>query len=427
MTRGRQATLIAVVAAAAFAAGLGAMRWFVDSPPAGGPAAGPAVPAEREILYWVAPMDKNYRRDKPGKSPMGMDLVPVYADAAPPEDEDVVVIDPAVVQNLGVRTTTAERGVLPRRIETVGYVQYDENTMQHVHTRVEGWIESLGVQAAGDPVVEGQVLFEIYSPTLVNAQREYVAARTQGDRELQAASEERLAALGLPAEQIAELAKGGEPRQRVRVLARHAGVTTHLGVREGIFVTPATHVLSIANLSRVWVHAEVFERHAAWVKTGQPAEVELEHRPGERWQGTVDYIYPELDPQTRSLKVRIAFANPVRTLRPNMFARVTLRSADPEPVVHIPRQALIRGGEFDRVAVSLGNGRFRSVRVVAGIEAGDRVEVRAGLKAGARVVISGQFLIDSESNLATALARADATGDAEGEAPASGGGHHQHH
>ena len=424
MTLARQTALIAAVAAAAFAVGLGAARWLGGQPP---PAAS-AASAEREILYWVAPMDKNYRRDKPGKSPMGMDLVPVYADEAPPDDEDVVVIDPTVVQNLGVRTATAERGALPRRIETVGYVQYDENTMEHVHTRVEGWIESLGVQAAGDPVAEGQVLFEIYSPTLVNAQREYVAARTQGDRQLQAASKERLAALGLPARQIAELTNGGKPRQRVRVLSRHAGVTTHLGVREGIFVTPATHVLSIANLSRIWVLAEVFERQAAWVETGQPASVELEHRPGEHWRGTVDYIYPELDPRTRSLKVRIAFANPVRTLRPNMFARVTLQSGDHEPVVHIPRQALIRGGDFDRVALSLGAGRFRSVRVVAGIEAGDRVEVREGLKAGARVVISGQFLIDSESNLATALARADgAPAEDEAEAPASAGGHHHHH
>ena len=419
MTSARQSTLIALVAVVAFAAGLGAMRWLADPAPS-------AAPAAREILYWVAPMDQNYRRDKPGKSPMGMDLVPVYADDAPPEDEDVVVIDPTVVQNLGVRTAIAERGVLPRRIEAVGYVQYDENTMQHVHTRVEGWIESLGVQAAGDPVAEGQMLFEIYSPTLVNAQREYVAARTRGDRGLQAASEERLAALGLPAQQIAELAQSGEVHQRVRVLAQHEGVTTHLGVREGIFVTPATHVLSIANLNRVWVLAEVFERQAAWVAIGQPATVELEHRPGERWQGAVDYIYPELDPKTRAVKVRIAFANPVHTLRPNMFARVTLRSAAAEPVVHIPRQALIRGGDFDRVAVSLGDGRFRSVRVVAGIEAGDRVEVREGLEAGARVVVSGQFLIDSESNLATALARVDDTGDAEREAPADGGGHHHH-
>ena len=421
----RNVALLAILVAAAFAAGLGAARWLT-------PVRAAPAEAERKVLYWVAPMDKNYRRDKPGKSPMGMDLVPVYADEAPPEDDDVVSIDPAVVQNLGIRTAAAERGALQRRIETVGYVEYDENTMQHIHTRVEGWIESLGVQAAGDPVAKGQLLFEIYSPTLVNAQREYLAAKTQGNRELQAASLERLVALGMPATAIDELTRSGKPQQRIRIPSAADGVTTHLGVREGIYVTPATHVLSLADLNRVWVLAEVFERQAAWVAPGQRAEVELEHRPGERWHGSVDYIYPELDPQTRTLKVRIAFANPVYTLRPNMFARITLFGDDSAPVVHIPRQALIRGGAYDRVAIALGSGRFRAVRVVAGIEAGDRVEVREGLDAGQLVVTSGQFLIDSESNLATALARSDddsspATRDSEPERKTHAGHGHHHH
>ena len=394
----RKLTIPGIFVAAAFAAGIGVAYWF-------GGAAEPSAEAERKVLYWVAPMDRNYRRDKPGKSPMGMDLVPVYADEAPAEDDDVVVIDSAVVNNLGVRSVAAERGVLQRRIETVGYVEYDEDTMQHVHTRVEGWIESLRVQAAGDPVAKGQTLFELYSPTLVNAQREYLAAKAQGNRELQAASRERLVALGMPAAEIDELDRTNQPRQRVRIPAAVDGVTTHLGVREGYHVTPATHVLSIADLDRVWVQAEVFERQAAWVAPGQRAEVRLEHRPGEQWEGVVDYVHPELDPRTRTLKARIAFANPVRALRPNMFARVTLLGEDAAPVVHVPRQALILGGDFDRVVVDLGNGRFRSVRVVAGMEAGERVEVREGLEAGQMVVVSGQFLIDSESNLATALAR----------------------
>lgn len=394
----RKLTIPGILVAAAFAAGIGVAYWF-------GGAAEPAAEAERKVLYWVAPMDRNYRRDKPGRSPMGMDLVPVYADEAPAEDDDVVVIDSAVVNNLGVRSVAAERGVLQRRIETVGYVEYDEDTMQHVHTRVEGWIESLRVQAAGDPVAKGQTLFELYSPTLVNAQREYLAAKAQGNRELQAASRERLVALGMPAAEIDELDRTNQPRQRVRIPAAVDGVTTHLGVREGYHVTPATHVLSIADLDRVWVQAEVFERQAAWVAPGQRAEVRLEHRPGEQWEGVVDYVHPELDPRTRTLKARIAFANPVRALRPNMFARVTLLGEDAAPVVHVPRQALILGGDFDRVVVDLGNGRFRSVRVVAGMEAGERVEVREGLEAGQMVVVSGQFLIDSESNLATALAR----------------------
>ena len=407
----------AIAVLAALAAGIGIGRWLW--PPVDADTA--STEAERKVLYWVAPMDKNYRRDKPGKSPMGMDLVPVYADEAPPQDEDVVVIDPAVVQNFGVRSAPAERSALPRRIEAVGYVEYDEDTVHHIHTRVEGWIELLGVQAAGDPVAKGQTLFEIYSPTLVNAQREFLAAQARGSEDLRKASAERLLALGMDAAEIDALAKTEQPRRRVRVPAPADGVATHLGVREGIHVTPATHVLSVADLNHVWILAEVFDRQVAWVAPGQRAEVEMEHLPGEIWEGTVDYVYPELDPRTRTLKVRIGFDNTGRALRPNMFARVVLLGDDTTQVVHIPREALIRGGDFDRVVRDLGNGRFRAVPVVAGVEAGDRVEVREGLKAGQRVVVSGQFLIDSESNLTTALARSD---DQAAQPIADGGPHH---
>ena len=411
---------------AALAVGIGLGRWLWPAAGASAAAGAPDAAPERKVLYWVAPMDKSYRRPKPGKSPMGMDLVPVYADEAPPQAPgaaDAVIIDPAVAHNLGVRSAPAAHGVLPRRIDAVGYVEYDEDTVHHIHTRVEGWIESLGVQAAGDPVAKGQTLFEIYSPTLVNAQREFLAAQARGGEALRRASAERLVALGMAAQEVEQLAKTGEPRQRVRVPAPADGVATHLGVREGIHVTPATHVLSVADLSRVWILAEVFDRQAAWVAPGQRAEVELEHLPGEIWEGAVDYVYPELDPHTRTLKVRIGFDNAGRALRPNMFARVALFSADATPVVHIPREALIRGGDFDRVVRDLGDGRFRAVPVVAGIEAGDRVAVREGLEAGQRVVTSGQFLIDSESNLTTALARSG--GDSA--APAGGGEHHHHH
>ena len=390
--------------------------WFAPA----APAAAPAGTGERPILYWVAPMDPNYRRDAPGKSPMGMDLVPVYADAAPAPAAGVVTIDPAVLQNLGLRSAAAQLGPLPRRIETVGYVQYDESVMHHIHTRVEGWIESLHVRAAGDPVAKGQLLFEIYSPTLVNAQREYLTALSGGRADMVVASRERLAALGMPQAEIAALDEAKTPRQRVRIYAPADGVTTQLGVREGIFVTPAAHVISMADLSRVWVLAEVFERQTAWVAVGQRAEVELDYLPGRRWHGTVDYVYPDLHPVTRTLRVRIGFDNAGEALRPNMFARVVLLGGATEPVVHIPREALIRGGAADRVALDLGGGRFRAVAVEAGVEAGERVEIRSGLKAGEQVVVSGQFLIDSESNLESAMART------AGGAPPAAAGHGGH-
>ena len=369
-------------------------------------------PEEREILYWVAPMDPNYRRDEPGKSPMGMDLVAVYADevdAVP----GTVRINPAIVNNLGVRTTLAEVGTLSRRIETVGYIGYDEDTLQHVHTRVEGWIEKLATTATGDPVKKGQLLFELYSPTLVNAQQEYLAALRSSNSALRNASRDRLAALGVPAGEIARIEKELTVNQRVRVYAEADGVIAHLGVREGIFVTPATEVMSVARLDRVWVIAEVYERQAAWVEPGQLAEVELDYVPGRRWQGTVDYVYPELDAVTRTLKVRIRFDNEGEVLRPNMFARVTLFGTETEPVVHVPREALIRGGSVDRVVLSLGDGRFRSQVVETGIESGTRVAILDGLAAGDRIVKSGQFLIDSESDIEAALSRMDNPGQAQ--------------
>lgn len=361
---------------------------------------------EPEIRYWVAPMDPNYRRDAPGKSPMGMDLVPVYDDEVDTE-AGTVSIDPTIVSNLGVRVAEAEFGALSRRIDTVGYVDYDEDTVHHVHTRVEGWIENLATKATGDPVSKGQLLFEIYSPTLVAAQEEYLTALRSENDLLISASTERLAALGVGTGEIERLANERVIRQRTPVFAESDGIIAHLGVREGIFVTPATEVMSVAELDRVWVMAEVFERQAAWVNVGQDALVEFDYLPGQRWNGVVDYVYPELDPKTRTLTVRLRFENTSAALRPNMFARVTIVASGFGEVVHVPREAVIRGGSVDRVVVALGDGRFRSQPVTIGIESGDRVAIRRGLSSGESVVVSGQFLIDSESNIASAFGRMD--------------------
>jgi Cu(I)/Ag(I) efflux system membrane fusion protein len=369
-----------------------------------------SVQGGREVLYWQAPMEPGYRRDEPGKSPMGMDLVPMYAEDVDAV-EGVVTIDPAVVGNLGVRIAAAEYGALPRRIETVGYVGFDEDTLQHIHTRVDGWIEKLETKAAGDPVREGQLLFELYSPTLVNAQQEYLASARSGTATLVEASRMRLLALGVTRGEIERLDRERTVSQRVSIRADSDGFVAHLGVREGVYVMPATEIMSIAKLDRVWIQAEVFERQAAWVRTGQRAEVELDYLPGTRWRGTVDYVYPELDPKTRTLRVRLRFSNVDEVLRPGMFARVTLYGTETGPVVHVPRASLIRGGSGDRVVLALGDGRFRSQAVRVGIESGDRIAIESGLSAGDRVVTSAQFLIDSESNIDTALMRMDNEAD----------------
>lgn len=403
-----------VVLTIAVLIGIAVGRWFA---PGAGDVDIVSAEGEREILYWAAPMDPDFRRDEPGKSPMGMDLVPVFADEID-RVPGTVKIDPTISSNLGVRTAIAQRGTLSRRIETVGYIGYDEDTLQHVHTRVEGWIETLATKATGDPVTKGQLLFELYSPTLVNAQQEYLAAVRSSNKVLLDASKDRLIALGVTAGEVARLERERTASHSVRVYAEADGVIAHLGVREGIFVTPATEVMSVAQLDRVWVIAEVFERQAAWVEPGQRAEVELDYLPGKRWQGVVDYVYPELDPATRTLRVRIRFNNEGEILRPNMFARVVLFGAETEPVIHVPRAALIRGGSVDRVVLELGGGRFRAQPVEVGIESGSRVAIRKGVSAGDRIVTSGQFLIDSESNIDAALSRlqaGDDTVDREGE------------
>ena len=359
---------------------------------------------DNEVLYWVAPMDSNFRRDEPGKSPMGMDLVPVYANEAG-ATPGVVSIDPTVLSNLGVRTAIAERGTLPRLIETVGYIGYDEDTLQHIHTRVDGWIEKLATTATGDPVRKGQLLFELYSPTLVNAQQEYLAALSSSNVGLKNASRDRLAALGLTESDIARLDRERKVSQRVSVFAESDGVVADLGVREGMFVTPATEVMSVAQLDKVWVVAEVFERQSAWVEPGQRAAVQLDYLPGTTLRGTVDYVNPELDPKTRTLKVRLRFDNEGAKLLPNMFARVVIEGVPVSNIVHVPREAVIRGGTSSRVVIDIGDGRFESRKVLIGIESGDRVAIRRGLKEGERVVVSAQFLIDSESNIESALER----------------------
>ena len=363
---------------------------------------------EREILYWVAPMDANYRRDKPGKSPMGMDLVPVYADA---EAGNVVAIEPEVVQNLGIRTVNAERTRLWRGIDTVGYVDYDESKVSHIHLRTEGWIENLAVKSEGERVNEGDRLFDLYSPELVNAQQEFVTALSSGNRSLIRASRARLAALGVSTDQVKAIEQTRETRHHISVYAPQDGVVSTLMVREGMFVKPTLNVMSLGDLSAVWLLAEVFERQAQWVKVGQEAEVKLSYVPGKIWEGKVEYIYPSLDPKTRTLKVRLRFDNPDEDLKPNMYANVRIFGGPKDDIIVIPVEGLIRTGREQRVIVALGQGRFEARDVVAGIESGDYVEIIRGIDEGDEVVVSGQFLIDSEASMRASISRMGPSGD----------------
>lgn len=350
-------------------------------------------------LYWVAPMNPDFKSDKPGMSPMGMELIPVYDSSGGKNDSSGTVrISPNVVNNLGVRTTTVKYGALQGEINTVGYVQYDEDKLVQVHPRVEGWVEKLYVKASGDPVKQGQALYSLYSPALVNAQEEYLIALRRKNERLIRAAEARLKALQLPARFIQELGKNRQVKQLTTFYAPQSGVITSLNIRQGVFVKPESHLMSIGDLDSVWIQAEIFERQASQVKVGLPVTMTLTHVPGREWLGKVDYIYPTLESSTRTLRVRIRFNNKDRVLMPNMFAQITIHANTDDSVLLLPREAVIRTGTMDRVVLALGDGAFKSVAVIMGRSDDQNIEILEGVSDGDMVVSSAQFLIDSESS-----------------------------
>ncbi|WP_434341450.1 efflux RND transporter periplasmic adaptor subunit [Motilimonas cestriensis] len=363
--------------------------------------------ASDKPLYWVAPMDPNYQRDKPGKSPMGMDLVPVYAEdlAGNNDIAGTVKINPAVENNLGVKTQGVTIAPLTPQIETVGYIAFDESRLWQTNVRVSGWVEKLNINAVGERVNKGDVLFTLYSPELVKAQEELLNAyRTERSGLIKGATE-RLVTLGVDRAQIKQIVRQGKAQQNIQVKALDSGIIASLNIREGGFLSPAQAVISGGPIDEVWVDAEVFERQAHWIKAGSKASMRLDALPGQNWQGEVDYVYPILDPKTRTLRMRLKFSNADYALKPNMFANITLQPQTQQAVMTIPRSSVIRSGGMTRVVLSEGNGKYRSARIEVGREAGEQIEVLAGLTKQDLVVTSAHFLLDSESSQTADLSR----------------------
>lgn len=362
---------------------------------------------ERVVAYWQAPMDPNYRRDGPGKSPMGMDLIPIYADGGGDASDDgpALRINPAVINNIGVRTEVVIRTDISRNIQTVGSVMMDDERRSDIHVRSEGWIEKLAIETEGEIVAEGDLLFQIYSPNLVAAQSEYLQALRLNHRALIVAGQDRLLALGMTSDQVDKLRSSGTAAHLIDVFATQPGAVMELNVREGMFVRPSDTTMSLADLSEVWVLADVFETEAGWVEPGQSAEMMLPAFPGKTWTGRVEYVYPTVEANTRTVRVRMRFPNTDGRLKPNMYANLSIEAATETGVVVVPEQALIRASSGDRVILALGKGRFRPARVVPGIESGGQVQILEGVTVGERVVTSSQFLIDSEASLDAALLR----------------------
>ena len=373
---------------------------------------------ERKILYWKDPMTPGYTSDKPGKSPfMDMDLVPVYEDeegAAP----GTVKIDPTTVQSIGVRTGKVIMKPLRRTIRTVGRIDYDERRITHIHSKIQGWVEKLYVDFTGKEVNEGDMLLEVYSPELVSAQGEYILAleyakslkdsKTEeiaaGAKSLLESTRKRLQLFDVAEHQIKELEETRKPKKTLHIHSPVHGIVVQKNLLQGMFVTPETHLYVITDISMIWVYADIYEYELPWIKLGQSVEMTLSYFPGEVYKGIVTYIYPYLQAETRTVKVRMEFDNPKWELKPDMYANIKLESKIAESAIVVPGEAVIRSGVRDIIIVSKGEGVFEPRDVKVGVDTGDGyLQILEGVKAGEDVVTSAQFLIDSESKLKEAV------------------------
>jgi Cu(I)/Ag(I) efflux system membrane fusion protein len=361
----------------------------------------------KQVLYWFDPMYPQQKFDKPGKSPfMDMQLVPKYAGDG--GEAGTVSISPQVVQNLGVRTAQAKRGALEQRLEAVGSVAYNERGVVQLQARAAGFVEKLHARAPLDPVRRGAPLVEILYPEWAAAQEEYLLLRKSAAQEMPAltqAARQRLLLLGMSEAELAALEREGRARARVTLHSPISGVIAELGVREGMTVMPGAPLFKIVDLSTVWVNAEVPESQAAWLRPGSAVEARVAAYPERAFEGRVGAILPEVTAATRTLRARIELKNPESRLKPGMFATLVFRGARGKDSVLVPSEAVIRTGARDLVILALGEGKFRSVPVEVGVEAGGQSEIRKGVQAGDAVVLSGQFLIDSEASLGATLSR----------------------
>jgi len=350
-------------------------------------------------LYWVAPMDDSYRRDGPGKSPMGMDLVPVYDTASSTDIQSAgrVLIPANVQQNMGVKTQVLSVGTLAPQVNGYGTVSLDESTIVHVHPRIEGWIETLFVEAEGDKVEKGQPLYTLYSPQLVSAQEEYVLSLKRGDMRLAKSARERLEALKLSDNIIDTLTRTREVSQTVTFYAPQSGFLETLNVREGFFIKPGNTLMSIGTLGTVWVDVHVLARDMSRIQLGDSVLIASDDIPQMVWKGRVDYIYPMLDAKQRTSPLRVVLDNKERLLRPNMYVMTTINITNNKPVLRVPRQSVIQVSGQSRVVLSLGGGEFKSVNITTGENDDRYVAAIDGVMPGDTIVTSSHFLIDSES------------------------------
>jgi membrane fusion protein, copper/silver efflux system len=408
-----------------------------------------AKPADRRVLYWYDSMSPERHYDKPGKAPDGMDLVPKYAEQNNPSSPTgdmasmpgmdmpsgpsggtgsalaqgvenmapgTVMLNPATQQTIGVRYAEVRRAHLTRTVRTVGLVQMNDQKISHVHVKIAGWIQDIGVDYVGQMVKKGQFLFSVYSPDLVSTEQEYLIALrgqsylgkapyrdvSEGAQSLLHATRERLHLWDITDEQIEKLEKTGEVMRNMNFYSPVSGFVMDRKAFPQSWVDTDKELYTLADLSDVWVYVDVYEYEAPYVRLGQPASMQLSYFPGRTFRGRVDYVYPTLDPQTRTIKVRLDFSNPNYGLKPNMYADVQL-NIDYGVQTVVPSEAVLNSGTRQVVFIAKPGGYFEPREIKVGNHFDGQYAVLAGLKPGEKIVTSGNFLIDSESRLGTAM------------------------
>ena len=372
----------------------------------------PASLNDGSNIKYVCPMHAHIISDVPSTCPIcGMNLEKVELSGGGKEIQ--IEVSGGMQQALALKVARVEKDTLWKFVQTVGQVDYDESQINHLHARVNGWIEKLTITSVGDKITKGQLLYEIYSPELINAQDDFLLAQDtlkragndESYKDLVRKAGLRLELLGFQPQQIKALAKSKKTQYRVPFYAQHDGIVKALNVRDGMYIQPETEVMSVVDLSRVWVIADVFENEQSWLAVGQKAEISIPAMGIKDIEGKIDYIYPELDPVTRSLRVRIVVQNSEIELRPNTLAKIGIFGGPNENVLVIPQEALIQTGKENRVIVKLEDNSFTARKVTVGMLSQGKAEIKEGLAENERVVTSGQFLLDSEASLKGSLMR----------------------
>jgi len=375
-------------------------------------AAKPAALNGETTIKYVCPMHAHIISDEPGSCPIcGMNLEKVEVNGNSTEIE--INVSGSMQQALAIKVAKAEKDTLWKFVQTVGEVDYDESQIHHIHSRVSGWVEKLNVKAVGDQIKKGQLLYEIYSPELINAQDDFLLAQDtlkrsnnrESYQDLLRRSGLRLELLGFNKSQIKLLASSKQTQYTVPFYAKTNGVVKELTIRDGMYIQPATEIMSLVDLSKVWVIADVFENEQSWLEVGQEAKVSVPAMDLIDIKGEIDYIYPELDSVTRSLRVRIVLSNIDVKLRPNTLAKIEILGGPNRDVLVIPQEALIQTGKENRVIVKLTDNSFTARQVKVGMLSQGKAEIIEGLSEGELVIISGQFLLDSEASLKGSLMR----------------------